>query len=76
VYITLTYATWVLLAVIASTLLFVLGVVVAQEALRIVPKKLSKDISLERAEDERGLGDFGARPTLRPGGSCAFAAKP
>lgn len=62
VYIVLTYATYVVLVVIVSTLLFVLGVavVVVQEALRVMGRTLRGMIPRQKPGVERRPGIFGA----------------
>lgn len=76
-YIILTYATYVLLAVIASTLLFAFGlvVIVAQEAFRVVHKTSSRIIQLEKREGKHPSGFFDRRPTAEARGSFASTAK-
>jgi len=76
-YIILTYATYVLLAVFASTLLFALGfvVVVAQEAFRVVHKTSSRLIPLEKRRGKQPSDLFDRRSTAEARGSFASTAK-
>ena len=59
-YIVLSYAAYVLLGVVALTLIFVLGVavVVIEEALRAVRKGLLRIMPREKPEAERRSGAF------------------
>lgn len=77
-YIIFMYATCVLLVAIASAAMFGLCVVVVivQEALRSVGKRLSRVIPLEKTGTERRPVVFGARSTLHSGCLYAPAAKP
>ena len=76
-YFILSYATYVLLAVIASTLLFAFGlvVVVAQEAFRLIHKTSSRIIQLEKREGKHPSGFFVGRSTAEARGSFASTAK-
>jgi hypothetical protein len=76
-YIVLSYATYVLLAVIASALLFAFGlvVVVVQEAFRVVHKTSSRVISLEKRGGKQRRGFFDRRSTAEARGSFASTAK-
>ena len=77
VYILLAYATYVLLAVIVSTLLFGLGVVVVvvREALRALCNKLSRFILQQKTEANEHTGVFDTRFTTPAQSSCTSATK-
>jgi hypothetical protein len=72
-YVILTLATYVLLAVIASTLLFsvVVLVVAIQEAFRVLRKKGPRIIRSGELVAERPTVVIDARPIAESAGSCA-----
>ncbi len=77
VYIVFTYGMYVVLVVVALTLLFLLGVVVVfvQEALRVIRKRLGGILPQQKPGVKRRPGILGAPITVRRRRSYASTAR-